>query len=250
MRICVFTLAFIALAQPAFARSHSHAAQHARAHHAHRTHHVARAPMRTAMEPGTITFARTDATDHPVFGDPSFQNRAWSGSGANQNGRSEAVAPAAAQPFGFGEAAPRARVARVRNTALDAMIARHAAANGVPVELVHRVVKRESGYNPHASHAGNFGLMQIRYQTARGVGYSGSAAGLLDPEVNLTYAVKYLAGAYHAAGGNAGRAVSLYASGYRGRGIAVARRRSAPADASAWQSAPVGLRTAAWRGTL
>ena len=104
------------------------------------------------------------------------------------------------------------------------MIARHAAANGLPVELVHRVVKRESGYNPRASSRGNIGLMQIRHATARGIGYSGSASGLLDPETNLTYAVKYLAGAYRAAGGNASRAVSLYASGYHGRSARVARR--------------------------
>ena len=39
-------------------------------------------------------------------------------------------------------------------------------------------------------------------------------AGLLDAETNLTYAVKYLAGAYRTAGGNQDRAVSYYASGY------------------------------------
>ena len=113
------------------------------------------------------------------------------------------------------------------------MIARHAAANGLPVELVHRVVKRESGYNPRASHAGNFGLMQIRYATARGVGYTGSAAGLLDPETNLTYAVRYLAGAYQVAGGNVDRAVSNYARGY----YYAAKRQGMVTTASA---APVG----------
>ena len=77
--------------------------------------------------------------------------------------------------------------------ALDAMIARHAQANGVPEALVRRVIKRESNYNPSASHAGNLGLMQIRHATARGMGYGGSARGLLDPETNLTYAVAYLA---------------------------------------------------------
>ena len=34
----------------------------------------------------------------------------------------------------------------------------------------------------------------------------------------MTYAVKYLAGAYQAAGGNADRAVHYYASGYYGAG--------------------------------
>ena len=40
------------------------------------------------------------------------------------------------------------------------------------------------------------------------------AAGLLDPATNMTYAVRYLAGAYRAAGGNENRAVALYARGY------------------------------------
>ncbi len=98
--------------------------------------------------------------------------------------------------------------------ALDGIIARHAAANGVPLELARRVVARESGGNPRAVSRGNYGLMQIRQGTARAMGYSGSASGLLDPETNLTYAMRYLAGAYRAAGGNHNRAVALYARGY------------------------------------
>jgi len=244
MRICVCALALVSLAQPAFAKSHHHAAHHARAYHHAQHFPRARLPV---MEPGTIVFARTDATDHPAFSDPSFPNRARSQNPFARQDQFTQTWGEPAQPLGFARPAPRARIA-VRNTALDAMIARHAAANGLPVELVHRVVKRESGYNPRASHAGNFGLMQIRYQTARGVGYTGSAAGLLDPEVNLTYAVKYLAGAYRAAGGNASRAVSLYASGYHGRGVQVARRRAGPTDSfgwqrePGWQSAPVSMR--------
>jgi soluble lytic murein transglycosylase-like protein len=61
---------------------------------------------------------------------------------------------------------------------------------------------------------GNYGLMQIRLGTARAMGYTGSAEGLLDAQTNMTYAVKYLAGAYRAAGGNEDRAVALYARGY------------------------------------
>jgi soluble lytic murein transglycosylase-like protein len=89
-----------------------------------------------------------------------------------------------------------------------------ASANGVPVSLVNRVIKRESGGNSRAVSRGNYGLMQIRLGTARAMGYGGSAAGLLDPATNMTYAVRYLAGAYRAAGGNESRAVALYARGY------------------------------------
>jgi len=100
------------------------------------------------------------------------------------------------------------------NGNLDAMIATHAAANHLPEDLVRRVIKRESGGNPRVIYQGNYGLMQIKLGTARAMGYRGTAAGLLDADTNMTYAVKYLAGAYHAADGNANRAVHYYAAGY------------------------------------
>jgi soluble lytic murein transglycosylase-like protein len=107
------------------------------------------------------------------------------------------------------------RVARLdANGNLDALVARHAAANNLPEDLVRRIIKRDSGGNPRVVSKGNFGLMQIKLATARSMGYTGTAAGLLDADTNMTYAVKYLAGAYHVAGGNANRAVHYYAAGY------------------------------------
>src|SRR5947208_4839221 len=94
------------------------------------------------------------------------------------------------------------------------MVAAHARANGVPEALVHRVIMRESRYQPGlVGHGGTIGLMQIKLATARGLGYTGDAAGLRDPNTNLTYAVKYLAGAYHAANGDHQRAMAYYAGG-------------------------------------
>lgn len=105
---------------------------------------------------------------------------------------------------------------------LSILIAQHATANNIPESLVHRVIKRESNYNPRAVGAGGaLGLMQIKYATARGMGYTGSPSGLLDANTNLTYAVRYLAGAYRVADGNHDRSVSYYASGY----YYVAKRR-------------------------
>jgi transglycosylase-like protein with SLT domain len=101
----------------------------------------------------------------------------------------------------------------------DALIAKHAAANGVPETLIRRVIRIESRGNARAAHAGNYGLMQIRLGTARGVGYSGDTEGLLDPDTNLTYAVKYLAGAYRAAGCDEDRAVAYYQRGYYGAAL-------------------------------
>ncbi len=119
------------------------------------------------------------------------------------------------------------RPVRETHVTLDTMIAERAAANGVPVSLVRRVIMRESGYNPRAVSAGNYGLMQIRLGTARSLGYSGGAAGLLDPSTNLTYGVRYLAGAYRVAGGNESRAIALYQRGYSAGGGAH-RARYAP----------------------
>jgi len=96
----------------------------------------------------------------------------------------------------------------------DALITKHAAAHGVPESLVRRIIHIESKGNPRVISKGNYGLMQIRLGTAKSMGYRGTADGLLDPDTNMTYAVKYLAGAYRVAGGNADRAVSNYARGY------------------------------------
>lgn len=103
---------------------------------------------------------------------------------------------------------------RDANGNLDALIAKHAAANGIPESLVRRIIKRESGGRAHVVSKGNYGIMQIKPATARGLGYSGSAAGLLDADTNMTYAVRYLANAYKVANGNPDRAVALYAGGY------------------------------------
>ena len=118
----------------------------------------------------------------------------------------------------------------------ESMVASHAAANGVPPELVHRVIVRESKYNPRAVSKGNYGMMQIKLATARGLGYTGTAQGLLDPDTNLTYAVKYLAGAYRAAGGDHNRAVSYYAGGYY-----YAAKRQGLLQRQAANAAPEGI---------
>jgi hypothetical protein len=97
----------------------------------------------------------------------------------------------------------------------EKMIAKHAKANLVPEALVHRLIVRESKYHPDLiGHGGTIGLMQIKLATARGVGYTGDADGLRDPETNLTYGVKYLAGAYRAADGDYDKAVHYFAVGY------------------------------------
>ncbi len=129
------------------------------------------------------------------------------------------------------------------NGNLDSLVARHAAANNLPESIVRRIIKRESGGRSHVISRGNYGIMQIRLGTARAMGYTGTAAGLLDADTNMTYAVKYLAGAYRTAGGNADRTVHYYAAGYyyaaKGKGMfdrsgkGIFATNDTPLDASA-----------------
>ena len=98
--------------------------------------------------------------------------------------------------------------------ALRAKIERAAAEHGVPVELVHKVVQRESDYRPQARNGPYYGLMQILPETARGMGFRGPPEALLDAETNLRYAVRYLRGAWMVAEGDMDAAVMWYARGY------------------------------------
>jgi len=101
-----------------------------------------------------------------------------------------------------------------QSTNVNQLISKYAALYEVPESMVHHVVRRESNYNPGAVHRGNWGLMQIRYKTARGLGYDGTPSGLLDAETNLKYAVKYLRGAWLVADKNPQKADMLYRTGY------------------------------------
>jgi soluble lytic murein transglycosylase-like protein len=99
-------------------------------------------------------------------------------------------------------------------SSLDPLIAHYSEQYDVPEALVRRVIVRESNYNAAARNGPYYGLMQISHATAKGMGYRGEAAGLLDAETNLRYAVRYLAGAYKTAGGNHDQAVRFYARGF------------------------------------
>lgn len=121
------------------------------------------------------------------------------------------AAPAATARKATRAAAPREVAA---SSDLKAIVRRHAEANGVPFPLANAVVMVESRYRPQAANAGNFGLMQIRLQTARGVGYQGDASGLLNPDTNARFAMKYLAQAYRLAGGDTCRTIMKYQSGH------------------------------------
>ena len=118
----------------------------------------------------------------------------------------------------------RARPARDEGAGWRELIAKHAQAHGIPFGLGNAVVRIESRYNARIIHAGNYGLMQIRPQTARGVGYTGTPAGLLDPDTNLHFGMKYLAIGYREANGDTCRTLMRYQSGTLARHVSAANK--------------------------
>ena len=109
---------------------------------------------------------------------------------------------------------PPARLYPGETRELRALIEKYARVYDVPEALVHRVIQRESDYRPLARNGPYYGLMQILPQTARTMGHRGPPEALLDAETNLTYAVKYLRGAWLVSDGSMDKAVSWYARGY------------------------------------
>jgi soluble lytic murein transglycosylase-like protein len=114
-----------------------------------------------------------------------------------------AIAPAIAAPTTAG------------NSNIIALVDRYAAANGIPAAFARAVVRIESNFNPRATGAqGEVGLMQIKYQTARGVGFSGTREQLYDPATNLEWGMKYLAMSWKLGGNTPCGAVMKYQGGH------------------------------------
>lgn len=98
---------------------------------------------------------------------------------------------------------------------LGAIVDRHAKVHGIPAEFARAVVMVESTWNPQLTGAaGEVGLMQIKHETARYMGYEGSREDLYEPETNIRFGMKYLAGAWQLAGGDICRTVLNYQSGH------------------------------------
>jgi soluble lytic murein transglycosylase-like protein len=96
------------------------------------------------------------------------------------------------------------------------LVERHAAEAGVSPALAYAMVEIESGFNPDTTgRAGEIGLMQSKYETARSMGYDGDRRGLYDPDTNLRYGMKYLAAAQQAGGGSTCATVLKYQGGLR-----------------------------------
>ncbi|WP_421698694.1 transglycosylase SLT domain-containing protein [Ancylobacter sp.] len=176
-------------------------------------------PLPPSRPSDALAFAAPPSADSPAF--PAAQAKA----AASAKVPAEAVAEAEVEPLPEGEDAARPiddapEPVATRATAdrapeaIEALLERHAQRFDVPVWLVRRVAWRESKFEPSRRNGPYWGLMQIRVDTARALGFRGAPKDLLDADTNLTYAVAYLANAYRVAGRDEKRAVMLYARGY------------------------------------
>ena len=85
---------------------------------------------------------------------------------------------------------------------------------GVPAWFALRIAEVESGYNPYArGRAGEFGLYQLKCQTARGMGFKGDCVNLTDARTNVRWGLKHLSLAITMSGGNLKLAASKHNAG-------------------------------------
>lgn len=106
-------------------------------------------------------------------------------------------------------------VAKDNIVTVAAMVAVEASYNGIDPEFAKAIAMQESGFRCRiVSRHGAYGVMQIKYPTAREVGYKGTRKGLLDCKTNIKYGMIYLKLAVTKARGNL-----CVASNYYNRGL-------------------------------
>ena len=114
-------------------------------------------------------------------------------------------------------ASTRSGVTRVRTASqarVVSLITSMAPSQGVPTWFALKIAKVESGYNSHLrGRAGEYGVYQLKCQTARGIGFSGNCSALLDPAVNVRYGLRHLALAMKSSRGNLRLAASKHNGG-------------------------------------
>lgn len=105
--------------------------------------------------------------------------------------------------------------------AVRALIEKETAQSKLPADIAEAVVFVESRYDSDViGRAGEIGLMQVRLETAAGLGFKGTAAELATPEINIHYGVAHLAKAWLRAKGDLCRALMGYRSGDDEDGLA------------------------------
>jgi hypothetical protein len=99
--------------------------------------------------------------------------------------------------------------------AIRAIIERETAATKLPADIAEAVVFVESRYDSSVvGGVGEIGVMQVRPETAKMLGFRGSLAELAELEINIHYGVIYLSKAWRLAGGDLCRALMKYRAGH------------------------------------
>ena len=94
------------------------------------------------------------------------------------------------------------------------LIKAEAPRSGVPTWFALKIAKVESGYNPMVTGGeGEIGVFQMKCQTARGIGYSGSCSGLYNPATNVHWGLRHLSMAVKASRGDLRLAASMHNGG-------------------------------------
>ena len=110
--------------------------------------------------------------------------------------------------------ARRSTVSEGTRNNVIAIIKRQAPRYGVPTWFALRIAKVESNYNPNVrGAAGEYGVFQMKCATARGVGFKGNCAGLLNASTNVQYGLKHLSAAVKMSRGNLKMAASKHNGG-------------------------------------
>ncbi|WP_299473469.1 lytic transglycosylase domain-containing protein [uncultured Roseibium sp.] len=142
---------------------------------------------------------------------------------ANVNAKSKKAAKSKAQSS---SKTVQARKSPAKQAEFARLIRKAATKHGVPVQIAKAVVEIESNFNPRArGRAGEVGLMQIKPATARGIGYRGSTKALYDPETNIEWGMKYLAGAHQKANGDLCGTILRYNAGHYAKRMNPVSRR-------------------------
>lgn len=111
----------------------------------------------------------------------------------------------------------------VHENDFDGIVGQAAEAWGVDVSLIKAIIGAESEFNPNAYRDepsigdASYGLMQLLYQTAKAIGYTGSTSGLFDPTTNIRLGTRYLANLIKTAtqrGYGVDSAISAYNAGF------------------------------------
>jgi soluble lytic murein transglycosylase-like protein len=95
-----------------------------------------------------------------------------------------------------------------------------APAQGVPTWFALRIAHVESNYNAHLrGAAGEYGVYQMKCATAKGIGFSGNCAALLDARTNVQWGLKHLSIAIGRSKGNLRLAASKHNGGLGRRSL-------------------------------